>query len=52
MIKWTFCLARDVLLPKFDIPSEYQVTDDPDGKKGKTTTSAIWPMKGKQRYAV
>ena len=29
-----FQLARDVLLPKFDIPEEYQVEDDFDGKKG------------------
>ncbi|MDO5104789.1 DNA polymerase III subunit alpha [Capnocytophaga sp.] len=27
-------LGRDVLLPKFDIPAEFQVDDDPDGKKG------------------
>ena len=29
-----FDLAREVLLPKFDIPENYQVPDDPDGKKG------------------
>ena len=29
-----FDLAREVLLPKFDIPENYQVSDDPDGKKG------------------
>ena len=27
-------LARDILLPKFDIPHEFQVEDDPTGKKG------------------
>ena len=27
-------LGRDVLLPKFDIPEEFQLPDDPDGKKG------------------
>ncbi|MDO4229988.1 MAG: DNA polymerase III subunit alpha [Capnocytophaga sp.] len=27
-------LGRDVLLPKFDIPTEFEVEDDPDGKKG------------------
>lgn len=27
-------LGRDVLLPKFDIPAEFTVEDDPDGKKG------------------
>ena len=27
-------LARDILLPKFDIPEAFQVSDDPTGKKG------------------
>ena len=27
-------LARDILLPKFDIPEAFQVVDDPTGKKG------------------
>lgn len=27
-------LGRDVLLPKFDIPEQFQEADDPDGKKG------------------
>ena len=27
-------LARDILLPKFSIPKEFQVEDDPTGKKG------------------
>ena len=27
-------LARDILLPKFDIPEPFQVADDPTGKKG------------------
>ena len=30
----SFSLTRDVLLPKFEIPVQYQVEDDPDGKKG------------------
>ena len=29
-----FDLAREVLLPKFEIPEKHQVTDDVDGKKG------------------
>ena len=29
-----FELAREVLLPKFDIPRDFQVVEDPDGKKG------------------
>ena len=33
----SFDLAREVLLPKFEIPKTYQVPDDPDGKKGENT---------------
>ena len=29
-----YTLEREILLPKFDIPEEFQVEDDPDGKKG------------------
>ncbi|MGB0376314.1 MAG: DNA polymerase III subunit alpha [Flavobacteriaceae bacterium] len=29
-----YTLAREVLLPKFEIPEAYIQTDDPDGKKG------------------
>ena len=32
-----FDLAREVLLPKFEIPESYQVPDDPDGKKGENS---------------
>ena len=32
-----FDLAREVLLPKFEIPKIYQVPDDSDGKKGENT---------------
>ena len=32
-----FDLAREVLLPKFEIPKIYQVSDDSDGKKGENT---------------
>ena len=32
-----FDLAREVLLPKFEIPKTYQVPDDSDGKKGENT---------------
>ena len=33
----SFDLAREVLLPKFEIPESYQVLDDPDGKKGENS---------------
>ena len=33
----SFDLAREVLLPKFEIPKTYQVPDDSDGKKGENT---------------
>ena len=32
-----FDLAREVLLPKFEIPKTHQVPDDSDGKKGQNT---------------
>ena len=46
-----FELARDVLLPKFDIPQDYQVGDDPDGKKGENNYLRYLTYEGaKQRY--
>ena len=46
-----FELARDVLLPKFDIPQDYQVADDPDGKKGENNYLRYLTYEGaKQRY--
>ncbi len=36
-----FELSREVLLPKFEIPTAYQVEDDLEGKKGRTTTCVI-----------
>ena len=46
-----FELARDVLLPKFDIPQDYQVGDDPDGKKGENNYLRFLTYEGaKQRY--
>ena len=46
-----FELARDVLLPKFDIPQDYQVDDDPDGKKGENNYLRYLTYEGaKQRY--
>ena len=47
-----FSLARDVLLPKFAIPADYQVEDDPDGKKGENNYLRFLTYEGaKQRYA-
>ena len=47
-----FALARDVLLPNFDIPEDYQVADDPDGKKGENNYLRYLTYEGaKQRYA-
>ena len=47
-----FELARDVLLPQFDIPEEYQVANDPDGKKGENNYLRYLTYKGaKQRYS-
>ena len=46
-----FSLARDVLLPKFDIPGDYQVEDDSDGKKGENNYLRFLTYEGaKQRY--
>ena len=46
-----FSLARDVLLPKFDIPADYQVEDDSDGKKGENNYLRFLTYEGaKQRY--
>ncbi len=47
-----FALARDVLLPKFDIPADYQVEDDTDGKKGENNYLRYLTYEGaKDRYA-
>ena len=47
-----FELARDVLLPQFDIPEEYQVADDPDGKKGENNYLRYLTYQGaKLRYS-
>ncbi len=47
-----FELARDVLLPKFDIPGDYQVADDPDGKKGENKYLRFLTYEGaKKRYS-
>ena len=47
-----FELARDVLLPQFDIPEEYQAADDPDGKKGENNYLRYLTYEGaKQRYS-
>jgi len=47
-----FALARDVLLPKFDIPTEYQVEADFDGKKGENNYLRYLTYEGaKARYA-
>ena len=47
-----YTLARDVLLPKFDIPEAYQQTDDPDGKKGENAYLRYLTYKGaEKRYA-
>ena len=46
-----FALARDVLLPKFDIPKQYQVKNDTDGKKGENNYLRHLTLKGaEQRY--
>ena len=47
-----FALARDVLLPKFDIPTAYLVDDDHDGKKGENNYLRYLTYEGaKKRYA-
>ena len=46
-----FSLTRDVLLPKFEIPVQYQIGDDPDGKKGENNYLRYLTHKGaKARY--
>ena len=46
-----FALARDVLLPNFDIPESHQVNDDPDGKKGENNYLRYLTYKGaEERY--
>ena len=47
-----FDLARDVLLPQFDIPQDFHVADDPDGKKGENNYLRYLTFEGaKQRYS-
>ena len=47
----SFALARDVLLPNFDIPESHQVTNDPDGKKGENNYLHYLTYKGaEERY--
>jgi DNA polymerase-3 subunit alpha len=47
-----FDLARDVLLPQFDIPQDFHVVDDPDGKKGENNYLRYLTFEGaKQRYS-
>ncbi|MDO5608824.1 MAG: DNA polymerase III subunit alpha [Capnocytophaga sp.] len=46
-------LAREVLLPKFDIPQEFLVEDDPDGKKGENKYLSYLTFKGaEKRYPI
>ena len=46
-----FTLERDVLLPKFEIPEEYQEADDLGGKKGENNYLRYLTFKGaKERY--
>ncbi|MGB2397740.1 MAG: DNA polymerase III subunit alpha [Flavobacteriaceae bacterium] len=46
-----FALARDVLLPQFDIPEAYQVVDDSDGKMGENNYLKHLTYEGaKDRY--
>ncbi len=46
-----FKLERDVLLPKFNIPEEFRVADDPDGKKGENAYLRHLTYEGaKSRY--
>ena len=47
----SFELAREVLLPKFGIPEEYLVSDDPDGKLGENNFLRYLTYEGaKKRY--
>ena len=44
-------LAREVLLPKFEIPEAFQLADDPDGKKGENKYLRHLTYEGaKKRY--
>lgn len=45
-----FELARDVLLPKFDIPEEFIDPEDAKdgGNRGENATYGILPMKGRK----
>ncbi|MDC0874509.1 DNA polymerase III subunit alpha [Flavobacteriaceae bacterium] len=48
-----FDLAREVLLPKFEIPESYQVQDDPDGKKGENSYLHFLTYQGaEKRYGI
>ena len=48
-----FDLAREVLLPKFEIPESYQVPDDPDGKKGENSYLHFLTCQGaEKRYGI
>jgi len=48
-----FDLAREVLLPKFEIPESYQVSDDPDGKKGENSYLHFLTYQGaEKRYGI
>ena len=48
-----FDLAREVLLPKFEIPESYQVPDDPDGKKGENSYLYFLTYQGaEKRYGI
>lgn len=42
-------LARSVLLPKFDIPQEFAVEDDPTGKKGENNYLRFLTYQGAER---
>ena len=47
-----FALARDVLLPKFAIPTAYQEEEDHDGKKGENNYLRFLTYEGaKERYS-
>ena len=48
-----FELAREVLLPKFDIPEEYLIQEDPDGKLGENNFLRHLTYEGaKKRYGI
>ena len=47
-----FTLARDVLLPKFDIPTAFHIEEDEEGKKGENNYLRYLTYEGaKERYA-